>query len=158
MYCMHPWVRRDIAIASNVSLTQNPPYTIAMFRAAFPAFTEDIIPDSVIENFIYLADATIKKAKFHEAWSLAMGYFIAHFATKFLETQVPEGATKEEILAAAQSSGLATSKSVGPISVSYDYTWLTNAFPGWGDFATTTFGQQYISLAKPITGRPMLVW
>ena len=154
--------RSQAGIASNIHLTDNPEFTRSDFFSFFPAFkplaNQVIVPDEVLGTFFSLADGTVKESRFKDSWKYATALFIAHYCVKFLEVQVPEGATPQEIVQAGKAKGLATSKSVGPVSVSYDYSWLTTAYKGWGDFSTTIYGQQYIAIAKPLYSTGMYIW
>lgn len=148
--------------ASNLHLAPNPPYTAEDFEAVFPAFKvtspSSPIPSIVFELFLELANDTVKETRFKKAWKYGMALFLAHHCTRYLETAVPSTAEPSDILAAGRSKGLVSSESVGPISVSYDHSWVTTSYKGWGDMATTTYGQQYISLAKPMFKPGMYVW
>ena len=47
------------AVASNIKDGENPPYTIADFRAAMPGFTADIISDAQLGFYVNLAHAVV---------------------------------------------------------------------------------------------------
>ena len=139
--------RQAYEIASNIRDGDNPEYTIADFRSAMPAFTEAIISDETLQPYIDMASSVIREARWHTLWRTGMGLFIAHFVTLFL--QLPEaGLTKEELLNASKVGGSISSKTVGPISVSYDNTQATSDLNGWAAWKLTSFGVQFATLAK----------
>ena len=76
-----------------------------------------------------------------------MRLFIAHFVTLFLMLPT-QGATREEILGASRVGGSISSKTVGPISVSYDNTQATGDLTGWAAWKLTTYGTQFATLAR----------
>ncbi len=134
-------------IASNIRDGDNPAYTVADFRAAMPAFSVEIISDDLLQPYVAMATAIVKEARWHSLWREGMRLFIAHFVTLFL--QMPEDSlTKEELLNASKVGGSITSKTVGPISVSYDNTQATSDLGGWSAWKLTTYGVQFATLAK----------
>lgn len=138
---------RAYEIASNIRDGDNPEYTVADFRTAMPAFSEEIISDELLQPYVTMATAIVKEARWHSLWREGMRLFIAHFVTLFL--QMPEaGLTKEELLNASKVGGSMASKTVGPISVSYDNTQATSDLDGWAAWKLTTYGVQFATLAK----------
>ncbi len=134
-------------IASNIRDGDNPEYTVADFRTAMPAFSEEIISDELLQPYVTMATTIVKEARWHSLWREGIRLFIAHFVTLFL--QMPEaGLTKEELLNASKVGGSIASKTVGPISVSYDNTQATSDLDGWAAWKLTTYGVQFATLAK----------
>lgn len=144
-------INRDLAAASNLLIGQNPPYTLDDFKEQYPQFV-DIVPDVFLNMYVGLAWHSLQKVRWHEAWEIAMGWFVAHFATLYLESLVPEGASAQRVLAAGKAKGLATSKSVDSVSVSYDYNTIAQDLDGWAAWKLTVFGQQLASYAKMLAG------
>lgn len=144
------------AIASNIRDGDNPEYTIADFRSAMPAFSEEIIADERLQPYIDMATAIVKEARWHSLWREGMRLFIAHFVTLLLGA--PEsGATLDEVMNASKKGGLISSKTVGPISVSYDNAQATSDLEGWAAWKLTTYGIQYATLAKMLAKGGMFV-
>lgn len=147
-----------IAEASNVKLTTNPPYTAEMFQEDFNQFT-GLLPPSILTQFIAMATNTVLQARWHDSWRYGMGLFIAHFATLYLQTMGgTESPNASQVISAAQARGLQTSKSVGDVSVSYDFSSIAKDLEGWASFTTTQFGQQYATLASMMGKAGMYVW
>ena len=64
--------------SSNVVLTDNPEYTICMFRKTFPIIpigeAEQEVPEPVFNLFKAMADKAIKKDRYFSAWEYLMVY------------------------------------------------------------------------------------
>ena len=76
-----------------------------------------------------------------------MGLYIAHMSVLYLKANQGDPTS----LGAIQSSvpsGVATSKSVDGLSISYDLLGTTDDFAGYGTWKLTTYGQQLITLTK----------
>ena len=140
--------RYAASIASNIRDGENPPYTIADFRAIMPAFTSDVLPDAILQQYIDMATGTIREARWHSMWKEGMRLYIAHFATLYLG--VPkEGASASNIVESGKAMGAITSKTVGPISVGYSAGQeAASDLTGWGAFKLTTYGSQFATLAR----------
>lgn len=135
------------AIASNIRDGDNPPYTVADFRLAMPAFTLEMISDEQLAPYVDLALSVVREARWHAWWREGMRLFIAHFVSLFL--MLPEaGATREEIINASKVGGSISSKTVGPVSVSYDNTQATGDLTGWAAWKLTSYGTQFATLAR----------
>lgn len=146
---MIPSVQQALSIASNIRDGDNPEYTIATFRAAMPAFSEEIIPDEQLQVYIDMAHGAVKEARWHSMWREGMRLYIAHFATLYLGTP-EEGSSASKIVNSAKVQGSITSKSVDRVSVSYDTGQATSDLTGWGAWKLTTYGTQFATLAKMV--------
>ena len=135
------------AIASNVREGENPEYTLAMFRAEMPAFTAEIISDTVLSGLIDLAHKTVGYKRWGKLWQQGMRLVVAHYATLYLQQPQP-GASAAEIVGQGKVQGSMTSKSVGGVSVSYDNSSAVSDLTGWGQWKLTVYGTQFAQLAK----------
>lgn len=153
-----------IARASNIRSGKNPPYTVEDFLAMYPQFGvvndvgERVIPCVVLRAWLKMAHAVLNKARYGDMWEMAMGLFIAHWLTLYLQTTASPNDPVKKIISAGLSQGVQTSKSAGDLSVSYDFSVVTNDFDGWGTYKYTVFGQQFIGLAKLVSLGGMTVW
>ena len=137
------------ANASNVKDGTNPPFVLSDFTGFYPQFGGlQELPDLILEQFIGLANAYINIDRWKNSWKLGMCLFVAHFSTLYLQTFADANATANQVMAAAQAKGLITSKSVGDVSVSYDFSSAVNGLDGWANWTSTAFGIQLASLAK----------
>ncbi len=147
--------------ASNVVGGDNPPYTLDTFYKWFPQFEGLAELEFLLPQFIAMADATVKIKRWHSRWEMGMGLFVAHFATLFLQTMGtgPEcESTAASVLSAAQARGLQTSKSVGDVSVSYDYSYIINDLEGWAEWKSTKYGTSFATFAKMLGKAGMYVY
>lgn len=142
---------------SNVYLTDNPKFTIQDdFLKVFPQFTSSV--DGCILNMFYtIADAALKEKRYKQSWRYMMCLYIAHLATLYLQTSDGVNADAETIFRKALPTGVASSKSVDGLSISYDFMDVSSDLAGYGTFKYTIFGQQLITYAKMYRGIGMWV-
>ena len=145
-----------IADASNIKTGENPSYTVEDFLAVYPQF-ENVVSPAILQMYVDFADACVKEARFHTSWKICMGLFVAHFASMWLQGTASPGSTAGQVLAASQAKGLNTSESVGDVSVSTDYSSITNDLKGWAQWKLTVYGQQLASIAKMLGKGGMVV-
>jgi hypothetical protein len=144
------------SLASGIVSGRPGAYTEAMFLEDYPPFKnkdtgENFVPSSMMNTFLAMANDIVSPDRWGETWRLAVGLFVAHYATLYLKTiqNSPEGS--KNIAAAAASGqmfGVVTSASLGDASVSYDTSAATQLTSNWGQWNLTAYGQQYASLAK----------
>ena len=153
-----------VSAASNIVTGSNPPYDVTGgFLSIYPQFGEnsegdEIVPLVLLQSFADMANSCVKEEAYGSMWKHCMGLFIAHFASLYLmgATSPDSGAAK--VLAVAKSRGLETSKSVDSVSVSVDYTAMTQDLAGWAAWTLTFYGTQFATLAKVIGKGGMYVW
>ncbi len=138
--------------SSNVILTDNPEFTQEDFSKIFPVFVisdeEDSgVPVAVYNLFKAMADKSIKFDRFHSNWKYLMCLFIAHFLVLYIRTQQGDPGS-QSALSGSLPFGVASSKSVDGLSISYDFLGATEDFSGYGTWKLTTYGQQLITLTK----------
>jgi len=115
---------------------------------ALPELKPVGVPLIFVEALVNLAHASIKHSRFHDAWKLCMGFFIAHFVVLYLATFVEQPATPYELAKAGQAGGLLSSKSVDSVSVKYDFSQMADDLEGWAEFKATAYGLQLATYAK----------
>lgn len=135
------------ADASNIRVGGNPAYILSDFLDVYPQF-ENVVPEQILQMFTDLAITTIQQARFHGAWEICMGYFIAHFATLWLDGNADAGSSAAQVLAAGQAKGLVVSKSANDLSVSYDFSAIAKDLDGWAAWTLTNHGRNLATLAK----------
>ncbi|SFE43590.1 Protein of unknown function [Paenibacillus algorifonticola] len=136
-----------IAEAANVKIGTNPPYTLADFKGIYPQF-DGIVPDPVIQMYIDLANACILQVRWKSAWKIAIGWFVAHFLTLYLQGAADPGSDAGQVMAVGQAKGLNTSEAVGDVSVSMDYGSIGQDLDGWAAWKLTIYGQQLATMGK----------
>lgn len=144
--------------SSNVILTDNPEYTLEMFQKVFKNFCieggtiepedgSEKIPIEVFNLFVGMAQASIKKDRYKSNWEYLMGLYIAHNLFLFLKaSQGDPGATSA--LSFSLPFGIASSKSVDGLSISYDFLGSQEDYAGYGTWKLSMYGQQLITLTK----------
>lgn len=153
-----------IAGASNIRRGDNPPYTSEDFLAMYPQFgkTDEngnrIISSVVIDAYVQLAHSSISKARYHDAWEMCMGFFIAHWLTLYLQTLASPEDPIGKIMNAGLAKGVQSSKSADDLSVSYDFSLVSGDMNGWGTYKMTAFGQQLVTFSKMYSMGGMVVW
>lgn len=148
-----------IAGASNIRTGGDSEYTTAMFLEAYPQFSNaEIVPLVVVNAWVKIAKASIHKNRYHDAWEVAMGLFIAHWLMLFVQGAAKEDDPVQKVINAGLAKGLQTSKSAGDLSVSYDFSSITSDFNGWGTYKLTIYGQQFVTLARIYSIGGMCVW
>ncbi len=144
-----------IAGASNIKGGDNPPFTVEDFKTLYPHFfvvteneTEPLAPMAVIEACIRLADSSVKKSRYHEAWEICMGLFVAHFITLYLQTLSEPNGGANAAAQAGLTKGIISSASVDGVSVSYDLNQSLADLDGWAAWKLTNYGVQLATFAK----------
>jgi hypothetical protein len=152
-----------IGAASNIRTGSNPAFSFSDFIAQYPQFGPDsnsiyIIPQPIVQMYINLADVSIKEARWHDYWLIAMGWFVAHFCTLYLQGVSDPNGGAAAALAAGQAKGLNTSESVGDVSVSMDYNTIAQDLDGWAAWKLTIYGQQLATIGKLVGMGGMYVY
>jgi len=116
----------------------------AAFRLAFPEFQdEDVYSDDVMTFWESMAGAYVSEVKWGTLYVQGMSLVLAHFLVLAKNNQsTPGGGT-----------GLVSNQSVGDVSVGFDTT--TTAEERAGQWNLTNYGQQYIRMARMISGGAM---
>ncbi|MGG3012292.1 DUF4054 domain-containing protein [Brevibacillus parabrevis] len=156
-------VSNIIGIASNIRTGSNPPFAFDDFVAMYPQFGPDgagnyVVPPEIVQMYIDLANACILEPRWHSYWKVAMGWFIAHFLTLYVQGTADPNSGAAGVLRAGEARGLIASKSVGDVSVSRDYSAIGNDLDGWAGWKLTTFGQQLATIGKIVGKGGMYVY
>lgn len=145
-----------IANASNIPQGTNPAFTEDDFFSFYPQF-QSKVDSPILAQFIAMADACVPQDRWKALWNFGMCNFIAHFVTLYL--QMATGcSTAAQVISTAQARGLQTSKSVGDVSVSYDFSQTLGDIEGWATFKQTQYGLQYLSMARLLGKAGVYVW
>jgi hypothetical protein len=162
-----------ISDASNIKGGSNPSFQVSDFLAMYPQFAQEsfvspnqidiapnpnVVPEFIIQMYIDLANASIKQTRWQGYWQIAMGWFIAHFCTLYLQGIADANSDANAVLAAGQAKGLNTSESVGDVSVSIDYNLIAQDLNGWAAWKLTVYGQQLATIGKLVGKGGMYVW
>lgn len=145
-----------VSQASNIKKEEHPEYTKETFLLLYPQF-RGVLPDAALDMYVDLGLSCVNYKRFNRTWKAAIGLFIAHFCTLYLQSMQPEGTDASQVLASASSAGMVTSESADGVSYSRDGSAL-NDLNGWAAFKMTTFGVQFATMAKLVGRGGMYVW
>lgn len=145
-----------VSQASNIKKEEHPEYTRETFLLLYPQF-RGVLPDAALDMYVDLGLSCVNYKRFNKMWKAAIGLFIAHFCTLYLQSMQPEGTDASQVLASASSAGMVTSESADGVSYSRDGSAL-NDLNGWAAFKMTTFGVQFATMAKLVGRGGMYVW
>ena len=114
------------------------------FRLHFPAFEDTAIyPDPQVQFFIDMASVMCGPA-WCQYRQMGVELLTAHFLT--LQRWMMQGSGSGGGGVPGMSTGIASSKSVSRVSVSYDQT--LGSMEGWGPFNYTIYGRQWAWYAQ----------
>lgn len=151
---------------SNLRIGTNPPYATTDFLAFYPQFGNNtsgipVVPVAVLQTFITLANSSLQQARWNAMWTLAMGWYVAHFCTLYLQSLADPNGGAAAVFEAGRAQGVITSKSVGDVSVAYDPNLAgrdTPTMAGWGAYHLTVYGQQLITSGRLVGKGAMYVY
>ena len=139
---------------SNIRVGDNPPFTVENFLEVYPQFginTETNthnVPEMVINMYLEMAHARIKKNRWHSMWLIAIGLFTAHWCALYLQsTAVPESG-EESIINNSHVKGLVSSMSADGVSVGYSNESLIEQTNDANSFNSTIYGVQFLTMSK----------
>lgn len=139
----------------------NPPYLVSDFLAMYPKFGPSpgvfVVPQLIIQLYINLANASLIQNNWGiSLWPVAMGLFVAHFCTLYLQSDGTPSTIPGVIAQSGMARGIAISKSAGDVSVGYQT--LLSELSGFAQWTLTTYGTQLATFGKTIGTRSMLLW
>jgi hypothetical protein len=135
-----------VGVVNGTALTLSQPALATATAQAMLIFPNPLVPYSVISIYLVLAQASISFALFDADWSTAVANYIAHFLTLWCQSEGDPQSTQGAAAQAGLARGIAVSKNVDGVNVTYK-PW-TDALDGWGAFQGTTYGAQLITAAR----------
>jgi hypothetical protein len=147
-----------IGDASNIIVGSNPSYVYTDFTDDYPQFNSTIIPQILVEKYISLAHSCIKEARWHDIWNIAMGWFVAHFCSLYVQGTADANSAAGAVIEAGKAKGLDVSQSVGGVSVTTDYNAIGQDLDGWAAWKLTIYGQQLATMGKLVGMGGMYVY
>jgi hypothetical protein len=151
---------------SNILTGTNPAYATTDFLAFYPQFGNNsegvpVVPTTVLQAFVTLATNTLNQARWQSMWAMAIGWYVAHFCTLYLQSVADPNGGAAAVFEAGRAQGVITSKTVGDVSVSYDPNLAgrdTPTMAGWGAFHLTVYGQQLITMGRLVGKGGMYIY
>ena len=141
------------AQASGIKKPNNSTYTSEQFLAVYPQFATvvdgaPVVPSAVLDMFIDLTNEVVSEQRFGKMWEYCCGLYAAHMLTLWMQGNVPDGSSADDIVAAGSSIGTVTSESADGVQ----------DLSGWADFKLTRYGVLYASIAKRLCKGGMYIW
>jgi hypothetical protein len=114
-----------------------------------------IVPVPVLNAYIVLASASLFQARWCEMWQVAMGLYVAHYATLWLRSDGDIYNTPGQAAHAGLARGILISASAGPASKSIQ---PVTGQEEWGSFTQTSYGNDFVQLARSAGAGMCLLW
>jgi len=87
-------------------------------------------------------------------WWLAMSLFIAHYCTLYMRSEAGPFVNAAQIASSGLERGLIAAKSAGGVSAGIRFI---DGYEAWGTWQETTYGTQFITLARSTNMGPVWV-
>lgn len=118
-------------------------------------FQLPFVPPVVLNAYIALASASLMQARWLSMWPVAMGLYVAHFATLWMRSDGDVYGSPGQAAKAGLTRGITVSKSAGPVSQGIQ---LAPGLENIGAWGLTEYGVQLATMAKGPGAGPMLLW
>lgn len=135
------------------TITINNPTTVAGNGISIKIYVAPLLPLPVLSAYLNLASSALQQVRWQEMWTIAMGLYIAHFCTLWMQSESGPNSTAAQAAVSGLAQGFKVSKVAGDVSVGIKPI----EFNDWGTFALTTYGQQLVTFAKTIGSGGMLI-
>ncbi len=114
----------------------------AAFRVSFPEFSDVAkYPDTMLDTWLVGAGLYVSQVKWTTYYTLGMSLVLAHFIALAYNNKIGEPGT---------ATGRVASEAAGSVNVTYDA--LNTVEDKAGQWNQTTYGQQYVRMARMIGG------
>lgn len=142
-------------------------YTAEMFKTDFPQFYKKgtaeeevegetvtvttytpLIPDTMLNQFIDLANDSVMPSRWGGQWRYAAGLFVAHWSALYLKTYSDGSPNAAAVASASGQVGNVSSATMGDTSISYDNKAIDAATEKWGTWNATQYGAQLATMAR----------
>jgi hypothetical protein len=124
-------------------------------QSTLTVYVVPLVPLAVLNAYIALASASLVQARWRATWPIAMGLFVAHFATLWLRSDGDSYSTPGQAATAGLKQGITVSAAAGGVSQG---TQPVTGLDTWAAWNQTQYGVQFASFAKVAGAGPMLVW
>lgn len=114
------------------------------FRALYPEYSDDFeYTSSLVQYYLDMASSRLSVDLWVDSLSQGIGLFVAHYLAMWKRQQKAAASGNP-----GQAAALANSKTVGPLSTSYDLG--LSAVANAGHWNLTSYGQQFAYLARMV--------
>lgn len=118
-------------------------FDVAAFRKAFPEFNDtELYPTPMVDFWVDFISQQVVECVWKRSWNMGVSLYLAHELTLARQNSkaAAVGGTP------GQQGGVATSKTVGSVSVQYDAQSMSEKDAGYWNL--TTYGKQFIRLVR----------
>ena len=147
-------VGRRLSVANNVPVENAYKITIEDFAKIMPQFFDKdgacLVPSNAVELFLQDANNSILQCRWLDKWEYGVCLYIAHTFTLYLRNYKPSNDTAQGAAATGTVQGLVSSSSLGDTSISFENGGIMTGIARWGVLASTSYGQQYASMARMV--------
>lgn len=116
-------------------------------------FTTPPVPLSTVQLFINLAATSLMSSRWRTMWLVAMGWYIAHFVTLWMQA-ASGGTAPAQIVTAGLQRGITVSKSADGLSMGLQ---PVSGLDSWGAWNMTSFGVQLATFARLVGAGPVYI-
>ena len=117
-------------------------------------FESPLVPLAIVQAYLNLATASLMSSRWREAWTIAMGLYIAHYLTLYLQTDGNPNPTAAQAVVQGLQRGVAVSKAVGDTSIGLQ---ALTGLEEWGAWTLTQYGLQLITMARVVGSGPIYI-
>ena len=117
-------------------------------------YESPLVPLAIVQAYLNLATASLMSSRWREAWTIAMGLYIAHYLTLYLETDGISNPTATQAVTQGLQRGIAVSKAVGDTSIGLQ---ALTGLEEWGAWTLTQYGLQLITMARVVGSGPIYI-
>jgi hypothetical protein len=128
-----------------VGVTLSNPATLTQMATPSSLYYAPWLPILVIQLYINLATSCLQQLRWGQMWYLAMGFYVAHFCTLFIQSDQGANLTAAEVATSGLQQGIITSQSAGDVSAS---TQPVTGLDDWAGWNLTAYGIQLVTFAK----------
>lgn len=130
--------------ANSVTLSAAPTTTVP---AIITVYTAQLVPLFIIQTYINLAYASLMSSRWREAWIVAMGFYVAHFLTLYMQSDGRTSGPLGQAVASGLQAGITVSESADGVSWSGQ---ILSGLQNWGAWQLTSYGVQLITMARAV--------
>lgn len=138
--------------ASGIAHTSSGTYSSDAFLSDFPQFKDaqgsSLVPTTMLDNFITMANDSVFPDSWGSSYSLAAGLFVAHHCALYLKTYAESSPNAASAAGSGDVVGVVKTATMGDTSVSYDNSAVTAGTEKWGTWNATQYGAQLVTMAR----------
>lgn len=117
-------------------------------------YVAPFVPIVVLSQYVVLASASLQQMRWGSQWQIAMGLFVAHYATLYLRSDGNPATSAGQVAASGLNVGITVSKGAGPVAQGLA---LVGGLDGWASWQMTLYGQQLATMAKTVGMGPIWI-